>query len=116
MVSLIVTETGKSNKPVEVLGLKSTTRSYLEWIERIAKNPKRYSIEINLKSDCDEMFSERYYQGFNRVLRYMLETTEDLDASVDAGIIGSIFGFLEALTFVQSAKGEIEGIEGESGI
>lgn len=116
MVSLIITETGKSNKPVEVLGLQSTSRKYLEWIERIAKNPNKFSIEINLKSDCNEMFSERYFKGFKQVLALMSNTTEDLDGSVDAGIIGSIFGFLEALTFVQSAKDEIEGIEGEGGI
>lgn len=116
MVSLIITETGKSNKPVATLGMKNTSRTYLEWIERIAKNPKSFSIEIILKSDCDEMLSERYFKGFKQVLGLMINSTEDLDTSVDAGIIGSIFGFLEAMTFVQTTKEEFEGTEGESGL
>lgn len=116
MVQLIITETGKSNMPVDILTMQSTSNVFLDWIERIAKNPNKFSVEIILKTDCDELVSERYFEGFNQALEIMKKLAGDLNEPADAGIVGAIFGFLEACAFVNTIRDDIEGDKGESGI
>lgn len=94
MIKVLITEEGKSNKPVAVLSLFTQTAVIDHWAETLVNNPGKYKIQINMEYVFCEDCSKHFHDVFgNLLLVYEHPKGHITETETKCAFIGALQGF-----------------------
>lgn len=68
MIKVIITEEGKSNKPVAFLSLQTQAKVIDHWAEMLLSNPDKYNVQIVMEYRFSKCCSENWNGIFGSLL------------------------------------------------
>jgi hypothetical protein len=91
---VIITEEGKSNKPVAFLSMNTDTAVFDHWEKELVENSGKYTIECYCKFNFSEMCSGAWHDAFGGLLlAYELKGGRITEKNTKAAYIGVLHGF-----------------------